>query len=229
MVKAFEGVKPSSWAKLGVYALGLSAVYYSTLVRLVGHDWQEEDFNYCYLIPVIVLYFIWEKRGRLVSLASRVSWSGIVLVCLGLVLFWIGDLAGEFFTLYISFWLVIVGLVWLHFGWEKLKTIWFSMLMILGMFPLPNILNVRLTLGLKLISSQLGVAMLQLYGMSAYREGNVIDLGFTQLQADRRMQRTSVRDAPFGAEPDPCLLVQVAYLEETLSDRLLHPHRDFRQ
>jgi len=33
-----------------------------------------------------------------------------------------------------------------------------------------------------LISSQLGVAMMQLYGMSAYREGNVIDLGFTQLQ-----------------------------------------------
>jgi exosortase D (VPLPA-CTERM-specific) len=33
-----------------------------------------------------------------------------------------------------------------------------------------------------LISSELAVAMMQLYGMSAYREGNVIDLGFTQLQ-----------------------------------------------
>jgi exosortase len=41
---------------------------------------------------------------------------------------------------------------------------------------------VRLSLYLKLISSQLGVWMLHLYGMSAYREGNVIDLGFTQLQ-----------------------------------------------
>ncbi len=29
---------------------------------------------------------------------------------------------------------------------------------------------------------QIGVRMLQLWGMSAYREGNVIDLGFTQLQ-----------------------------------------------
>ncbi len=182
MPRAFEGVKPSSWAKLGMYVLALAAVYYSVLSHLVGHDWAEEDSNYCYLIPLVVLYFIWEKRDRLISLASRVSWPGIVLVCLGVVLFWIGDLAGEFFTLYISFWLVIVGLVWLHFGWEKLKTIWFSMVMMLGMFPLPNILNVRLTFGLKLISSQLGVAMLHLYGMSAYREGNIIDLGFTQLQ-----------------------------------------------
>lgn len=161
---------------------GLVAVYHWALRWMIGHDWEEEDFNYCCLIPFVVLYLIWEKRDRLALLASRASWWGVVPLCLGVVLFWIGELAGEFFSLYISFWLVIVGLVWLHSGWEKLKTIWFPMAMILGMFPLPSIINVRLTFGLKLISSQIGVALLQLYGMSAYREGNVIDLGFTQLQ-----------------------------------------------
>ena len=50
------------------------------------------------------------------------------------------------------------------------------------MFPFPNFLHNKISVNLKLISSQLGVAMMQLYGMSAYREGNVIDLGFTQLQ-----------------------------------------------
>ncbi len=182
MTKVFKALGSASWGKLGLYALALAAVYYSTIRWLIGHDWAAEDFNYCYLIPLVVLYFMWEKKDKLSSLSSRISWTGIVPVCLGLILFWIGDLAGEFFSLYVSFWLVIVGLVWLHFGWEKLKTIWFAFVMMLGMFPLPNIINVRLTFGLKLISSQIGVALLQLYGMSAYREGNVIDLGFTQLQ-----------------------------------------------
>ena len=50
------------------------------------------------------------------------------------------------------------------------------------MFPPPNFFHFNLTLQLKLISSQIGVAMLQAYGLSAYREGNVIDLGFTKLQ-----------------------------------------------
>jgi exosortase D (VPLPA-CTERM-specific) len=50
------------------------------------------------------------------------------------------------------------------------------------MFPFPNFITTRITLNLRLISSKLGVWMLHLYGMSAYREGNVIDLGFTQLQ-----------------------------------------------
>ena len=50
------------------------------------------------------------------------------------------------------------------------------------MFVPPNAVYGPLTFRLKLISSQIGVAMIQLYGLSAFREGNVIDLGFTQLQ-----------------------------------------------
>ena len=182
MTKLLGTFKPGSWAKFGVYTIGVVVLYFSAIKWLIGHDWQMEDFNYCCLIPFIVLYFVWEKRAKLVSLQSLPSWTGILPFCLGLMLFWVGELGGEYFTLYISLWLVIVGLVWTHFGWEKVKTICFSLVMMLGMFPLPNIINVRLTFGLKLLSSWLGVAALQLYGMSAYREGNIIDLGFTQLQ-----------------------------------------------
>jgi exosortase D (VPLPA-CTERM-specific) len=81
-----------------------------------------------------------------------------------------------------SFWFVILGIAWVHNGWEKIRTVWFSFIMMLAMFPFPDFINVRITLKLKLLSSWLGVWMLQLYGMSAYREGNVIDLGFTELQ-----------------------------------------------
>ena len=69
-----------------------------------------------------------------------------------------------------------------HLGWQKIKTIWFALIMVFAAFPFPNFVNTRAILQLKLISSQLGVWMLHAYGMSAYREGNVIDLGFTQLQ-----------------------------------------------
>ena len=100
----------------------------------------------------------------------------------GILLFWIGELSGEFFTLYLSSWLILVGLCWMHLGWGKLKAIWFPSVFIMAMFPPPNFFHHNLTLRLKIISSQLGVWMLQTYGMSAYREGNVIDLGFTQLQ-----------------------------------------------
>ena len=50
------------------------------------------------------------------------------------------------------------------------------------MFPPPNFIYFNLSLKLKLISSRLGVWVLQSLGKTAYREGNIIDLGFTQLQ-----------------------------------------------
>ena len=50
------------------------------------------------------------------------------------------------------------------------------------MFPPPNLLYGNLSLRLKLVSSWLGVEMIQLFGLSAHREGNIIDLGFTQLE-----------------------------------------------
>jgi exosortase D (VPLPA-CTERM-specific) len=145
-------------------------------------DWPREDYNYCYLIPLVVLYLIWEKKDELASVASVPSWGGLFFLVPGILLFLVGDLAGELFSLYLSSWLVAVGILWMHIGWRKIKVIAFALFMALTMFPLPHFLNNKLTFGLKLISSQLGVFLIHLYGMSAYREGNVIDLGFTQLQ-----------------------------------------------
>jgi exosortase D (VPLPA-CTERM-specific) len=181
-LKSLSALKPASWIKVGVYGLLVTGVYYSTYTWLISHDWSRDDFTYCYLIPVIVLYIIWEKRDALLRLPSVPSWAGITFFLLGMFLYWLGELAGELFTLYFSSWLLLVGLCWMHLGWEKLKIIAFPLVMALAMFPLPNFLYGKVSVQLKLISSQLGVAMMQAYGMSAYREGNVIDLGFTQLQ-----------------------------------------------
>jgi exosortase D (VPLPA-CTERM-specific) len=98
------------------------------------------------------------------------------------VLFWIGELGGEYLTLFLSFWLATVGLCWIHLGWEKLRAIAFALVMILTMFPLPTFVYRNISVKLQLISTRIGVLMMRLYGTSAYREGNVIDLGFTQLQ-----------------------------------------------
>jgi exosortase D (VPLPA-CTERM-specific) len=172
----------SNWLRIAVYGGLITAVYWTTLQQMILHDWAKEDYSHCYLIPFVVLYLVWEKRRELASVPSIPSWSGLIPFGLGIGLFWLGELGGEFFTLYLSLWFVIVGLSWLHLGRAKIKTLWFPLVMMLTMFPFPNFINVRLSFYLKLISSQLGVWMLHLYGMSAYREGNIIDLGFTQLQ-----------------------------------------------
>ncbi len=183
MLKAFEEIKirPISWIKAGTYGALLFLVYYSSLYWLVFNDWAMEDYSHCGLIPFVILYLLWEKRQKIAAIPSETSWTGLAPFCVGLCFFWLGELAGEFFSLYISFWFVVVGLVWLHLGWKKIKTIGFALAIMVAAFPFPNFITTRITFQLRLISSKLGIWMLHLYGMSAYREGNVIDLGFTQL------------------------------------------------
>jgi exosortase D (VPLPA-CTERM-specific) len=175
-------VNPIQWLRIAVLGVLLGAIYDSSFIWLVMHDWPRDDYTHCYLIPCIVIYLIWEKRQSLAKIRSVASWVGFGIIVLGLILFWLGELSGELFALYLSSWMVLVGITWALIGWEKLKTILFSLCLLLAAFPLPHFLNNKVTVSLKLISSQLGVAMMRLYGMSAYREGNVIDLGFTQLQ-----------------------------------------------
>ena len=163
------------------YCVLMAGIFFITFTNLAS-KWQRDDFTYCYLVPFIVVYLVWEKKDLFFDAPSIPSWKGMIALCLGIIFFWLGELGGEYFTLYLSFWLTVVGLCWLHLGWEKLKIIFFPLVMILSMFPPPNFIYQKISVNLKLISSQLGVAIMQIFGMSAYREGNVIDLGFTRLQ-----------------------------------------------
>ena len=181
-MKVFADVKPVSWIKFCLYGFLLLGIYYSTFSWLITHDWEREAYSYCWLIPPVVLFLIWVKRDKLASTPSEPSWMGMLPIGVGIVFFWLGELSGEFFTLYISFWSMLVGLCLLHLGWQKLKIIGFALFFSLTMFPVPNFINTRLMLQLRMISSKLGVAMIQAYGLPVAREGNIIDLGFTKLQ-----------------------------------------------
>jgi len=168
--------------KIVLYFSVLAGIYLSTIQWLVFKDWARDDYSYGILIPFIVLYLLLEKRAYLSEIASKQTWNGFVFFIPGILLFWLGELSGEFFTQYFSLWLIVVGLCWINMGGGKMKIIIFPLFFALTMFPLPSFFNVKITFGLKLISTKIGVIIMRAWGMSAYQDGNTIDLGFTQLQ-----------------------------------------------
>ncbi len=145
-------------------------------------EWMGEDYNYCWFVPLISLYMLWEKRTALKAHPAEVSWTGLVPLVLGIAFYWLGELGGEFYTIYFGSWLVLIGFAWTYMGWNRLKIAAMPLCFLITMFPFPKFITNNLTLELKLLSSKLGVALMQLCGLAAYREGNVIDLGFTRLQ-----------------------------------------------
>ncbi|SMC26724.1 exosortase D, VPLPA-CTERM-specific [Desulfacinum hydrothermale DSM 13146] len=156
-------------------------LFRQALIYMVGR-WGGADYTHCALMPVVIAYLVWERRKAFAAQPAAVSAWGLGPLAVGLGLYWLGELAGEYFTLYTGFFFTLVGLVWIHLGGARLRALAFPVALIPTMFPLPSFLNNKLTFQLQLVSSALGVRMLQGIGVPALREGNVIDLGFTQLQ-----------------------------------------------
>jgi exosortase D (VPLPA-CTERM-specific) len=162
--------------------LALAAVMYQSTTAYLLKKWGMDDFTYSYFIPLVSAYLIWEKRQELADMPSCRTWTGLLPALLGILFFWMGELGGEYTIMFMSLWLLTVGALWSYLGWPKLRVIAFPVSLLLAMIPPPDSLYGNLTLRLKLVSSQVGVQMLQMCGLSAYREGNVIDVGFTKLQ-----------------------------------------------
>ena len=144
--------------------------------------WDTEDFSYCYLVPFLFLYLLYTNRRSLKTHELRPSISGFVVLFFSGALY-LGGKHGSIETLiYMAIWVSIIGLALLLLGTKIVKALAFPFLILAFIVPVPPFLNQLFTFKLKLISSALSVNVMQLGGLSVFREGNIIDLGVTQLQ-----------------------------------------------
>ena len=157
-------------------------IHYNTLYRLSIWEWDRVVFQYCYLIPVVIGMLIWTRRSELASMPAKQSWFGLVPVMIGCFFLLLGELGGEYFSLYISIWFMIVGLCWTQFGWHRLKTILFPLALLLTTFPPPRFFYVRLTTTAEQIAAKIAAGTLAFFNIPVFRHGNVLELRFVNLQ-----------------------------------------------
>jgi exosortase D (VPLPA-CTERM-specific) len=160
----------------------LGFVYFDGLNDLLRMWNTKEEYSYGYLIPVITLFLIWQKKDSLERIPFSGSWAGVLITLFGIGLFVIGNLSTIYLVIQYSFLIVVAGLVLAFTGWQGFRLVWVPLLFLLFMIPLPPFFLTELSAQLQLISSQLGVWVIRLFGISVFLEGNVIDLGTYKLQ-----------------------------------------------
>ena len=167
----------SLFVLIGTFVLLFYDDFGNLLIR-----WDTEDFSYCYLVPFIFAYLVYTNREKLRGAVSRSSMWGIAAAgCAGVV--YLGGKLGSIETLtYVAIWASVVAIALLVFGDEVVRRLAFPFFILAFIVPLPPFLNRMLTFKLKLISSKLSVAMMHWGGLSVFGQGNIIDLGVTQLQ-----------------------------------------------
>lgn len=175
-------VPASLWvfAALGFLLVVITGL--DALADMVARWETSEEYGYGYIIPVITLFLIWQRKDKLEQLRFTGSWLGFALLVFGVLVMLVGQLSAIYSVSQYGFVIAIIGAAYSILGWAALKMIIVPLLLLFLMVPLPGFVFNNLSAQLQLISSQLGVAVIRLFDISVHLEGNVIDLGAYKLQ-----------------------------------------------
>lgn len=173
---------PALWALIALSLLAAIGAFLPALHFMVATWDQVPEFGYGYFIPFVSAYLIWQCSDRLRLRDCQGAWSGLWLVFAGLLLGLLGGLSAIRMTSQYGFVLALFGIAVTWLGWQGTRIIAAPLAMLVFMIPLPQFLLRELSEQLQLLSSQLGVALIRLFDISVFLEGNVIDLGSMKLQ-----------------------------------------------
>lgn len=160
----------------------LLAILFHEGIRFLLRQWDSPEYGYAYLIPVITAFLIWQKKDLLEKMPFIGSWTGLGVTLIGILLFFLGELSALHVAMQYALLVVIAGMILAFTGRPGFRVIWVPVLLLVFIVPLPGFLYQELSGQLQLISSQLGVWVIRLFGISVFLEGNVIDLGSFKLQ-----------------------------------------------
>lgn len=176
---------PPSWPPVWQTALlaGLLLWLYIPVLRhLVGQWWHDPNFSHGFFVPPFSAFVVWQERNRLARLQPQPSWSGLLILGLGMGVLLLGQMGAELFLSRFSLLLVLAGMIVLFLGWNFFRVLLFPWAFLLLMIPIPAILFNRVTFPLQLLASRVASSTLPWMGVPVLREGNVIKLPVMALE-----------------------------------------------
>ncbi len=155
------------------YSYGIGTTTYS-LAQYIWRTWNEsEDMGHGMIVVPAALFLIYHDRERLRSITPKTGWGGLVLLIIGLLIYWCGHLADVTFAGLLSLIVILAGTVWWLLGWEFLKALSFPIAFLIFAIPFPG-LDSMVALPLRYLMSKLGVVILNLLGVPVVLVGTGI-------------------------------------------------------
>jgi EpsI family protein len=166
-----------STTRIGLASIAVSLLFcfFSTLPSLVDVWWHNDFYSYCFLIPVISGYILWDRRDKLAHETVTSSYKyGIPLLAVGLSMLVVGD-AGEISTIrWFSLIVSIFGTVLFCFGTGPLRIVWFPISYLIFMIPVWGGSNEQIHYSFQLLSAWIAEKILQSSGFLVFRTDGVI-------------------------------------------------------
>jgi exosortase len=168
------------WLGAVILLLTVIWIYWKPTVADLWMIWlRSDEYSSGMLVPLIAAYIVWLRRKDLASCPIRPSiWGLFALVSAQALRFF-----GLFFMYgsaeRMSLVLTIAALVLLLFGWKLFWKVSSVLAFLFLMLPLPNRIQMAVTLPLQDWATASAVFCLETLGYEVIREGNIINLNGT--------------------------------------------------
>ena len=167
----------SWWIWLPI-AVGLAAILFPAIFHLAQTSWATEENGHGPIIFVVVCWLIWQKRLALVQPRQTPSLlTGWILLIISLLAFIIGHSQAIDTLEVAAFVPMLAGLLLLMCGWQALRAMWFPLLFLMFMIPLPGLVVEIVTGALKQHVSGLAEDILYAAGYPIARSGVMLSIG----------------------------------------------------
>jgi exosortase len=151
-------------------------LYWATIGGLVKQWWTDSDYSHGFIVVIFSGYLLWRNRAQWKETEIRPSLAGILWIAAAMAALILGTFGAELFLARVSFVILLGGLVVYFLGWKMLRSVAAPWAVLFLMIPLPVIVFNEIALPLQFLASRLAGNTLDILGVPALREGNVITL-----------------------------------------------------
>ena len=157
--------------------LAVTVLSYWSISANIFREWQRsDDYSAGQLVPLIALFLVWHERKTLRKCLLRPCWWGIALLILAQAARFYGLVFMYESGVRYSMALTLAGLVLMVAGWQVFRSVFWILLFLFLMFPLPGRIHNLLNGPLQRMSTTGSVFLLEAFGVRISRQGNVMTL-----------------------------------------------------
>jgi exosortase B len=175
-----SAVQPNMPTRLdfGMLGLGFLLMYGPTVSRLSEQIWSQDGQGHGPVMLALVFWLMWQRKDAFISLpAVSLPFSGALLIVPACLLYALGASQGfpEFETA--SLIPLLVGVILLYKGWAGVRCLWFPILFLFVLIPLPGTIVQILTAPLKSGVSNVAESIMYHAGYPIGRAGVTLVVG----------------------------------------------------
>jgi exosortase B len=164
-------------------AFGLLVLYVPTLYDLVSMIWIRDDEFHGALVLLVVLWLVWDKREVLMAEPTEAAPApGVALLIFGLLFYVVGRTYGILIFQVAALIPILAGTLLAMRGWLAVRALWFMLLFIAYLIPLPGYLQDSLTLPLTQTIASMADGILYYAGYPVAHQGVTLTVGQYQLR-----------------------------------------------